>query len=640
MSIKKSIPIIVGLFTVNFLAFFMVLQTSGAYGQTSGRVQADVQRDLASALRVVRPLVRDDPQRAIKMLEALNEEYPTNPQVLVLMGEAHGVAGNTEAARRAYQTCLEHHPMHLQAGAALGLLYVQDGDTKSADATYDDLLERTQHGVNTYRTIASTLSRNGHVDLALRYYEEGRAKNKGDYILTLDIAYVHRSMGNHKQALIEYLQIIETSPKQHRLVKARIAELLRDGAADQGELTEVLEEDVGRKAPNRGVVMEILATTYLDRGMLESALDMAIQADEVTSTNGAVLFRLAELGVSEYRRQKRADKSGYFDLSLRALEAFLDAHPDAPQVPNAKLMLIELLVDLASGGIKAQPGVDLDAAVTRALNALDWLIASFPGTDYAEQAYLRKGDLVLRVQKKPKEALEIYRDGMVNARVYRTLFAERLGRVFLITEEYDEAQQHFGYLVNSDNEELQETGVFYSALMLVFVREYETARDTLTSLAEKNPSSQFTNDAIELAWIIEEGLRGDQRVLHGYARALQSELADDTTRVMKELNDITGSTKDTPLRARALIRVGELYEAQASYEEAIRAFETFLSDYPDDGRVADVSRKIGRVYENGYGNMELALDTYEDILLAHPYYIFLDEVREDVTRIRELMGEK
>jgi tetratricopeptide (TPR) repeat protein len=327
-------------------------------------------------------------------------------------------------------------------------------------------------------------------------------------------------------------------------------------------------------------------------------------------------------------------------LTLRALEAFLDAHPDAAQVPNAKLILIELLVDLGSGRIKGQPGIDLDAAVARALDALDWLIASFPGTEYAEQAYLRKGDLVFRIQKKPNEALEIYRDGMVNSRFYRTLFAERLGRVYLVTEDYDEAMQHFNYLATSNSEELQETGVFYSALMFVFVREYETARDTLTSLAEKNPSSQFTNDAIELAWIIEEGLQGEQRILNGYARALQAELADDTTHVIEELRDITRNNKEAPLRARALIRLGELYEAQARYGDAIEAFETFLTDYPDDGRVAEVSRKIGRVYETGYGNMELALETYEEILLAHPYYMFMDEVREDVTRIRELMGEK
>jgi tetratricopeptide (TPR) repeat protein len=386
--------------------------------------------------------------------------------------------------------------------------------------------------------------------------------------------------------------------------------------------------------------MEVLATVYLDRGMFESALDMAIRADEGKNSNGVVLFILAQRTIQEYKRKPPAERADYFDLGLRALEAYLDGHPNSPQVPTAKLMLIELLVDLAAGRVKGRPGIELEAAVTRALDALDWLIESFPGTDYAEQAYLRKGDVVFRVQRQPERALEIYEEGMRNARVYRTTFAERLGRVYLITERYEQAQEHFNVLVKSNNQDLRETGEFYSGLMLTLVGEYETASDTLTSLAERSPSSQLTNDAIQLAWIIEEGLKGDQRVLNGYVRALRSELADDTTGVVGELTGIVTLPADTPLRARALIKLGEVYQGQGQHDQALEMFETFVADYPEDIRLADTQRKIGQVYEDGYGNMDLALDTYEDILLSYPYYIFLDEVREDVTRIRELLGEE
>jgi tetratricopeptide (TPR) repeat protein len=302
-------------------------------------------------------------------------------------------------------------------------------------------------------------------------------------------------------------------------------------------------------------------------------------------------------------------------------------------------VLIELLVDLASGRVRAQASTDLASAVPRALDALDWLIESFPGTDYAEQAYLRKGDLILRVQKDPKKALEVYKRGMSTARFYRTMFAERLGRVYLIIEDYEEAQKHFEQLVKSNNEELRDTGIFYGALMLTFVREYESARDTLTSLAEQNPSSQFANDALELAWVIEEGLQGDQRVLNSYTRALQSELADDSTRVIAELRRVSASTVDTPLRRRGLIRLGEFYQAQGKYDAALESYQTFVRDYPEDGQIAEAHRKIGQLYEKGYRNMELALETYESILITHPYYIFLDEVRDDVTRIRTLIEE-
>jgi tetratricopeptide (TPR) repeat protein len=609
------------------------------YAQTPTRLDADVRTDLASALRVARPLIREDPQRAIQLLKKLEEEYPTNSQVLLLLGEAYRVSGDAVAAQQSYEKCLQHHPTHLQAGASLGLLYAQDGNDAKAEATFEELLERTAHGVNTYRTIASTLSRHGYVDRALSYYEKGRAKNKQNYILTLDIAYVHKSMGNYKQSLTEYLLVIETAPKQHRLVKSRIADLLHDPAADQEALIGILEKQVTKDAPNRTIIMEILATTYLDRGMLESALDMAILADEGEGSTGVVLFNIAELTIQQYQSQPPGERARYFDMGLRALEVYLDRHPESPQVPSAKLMLIELLVELASGRVKGRPSMELQAAIVRALNALDWIIESFPGTDYAERAFLKKGDVVFRIQNQPEKALEIYKLGMRSSRFHRTAFAERLGRVYLIVERYDEAQEHFAQLVNSEDPDLHETGVFYSGLMLSFTKDYEAARDTLTALAEANPSSQFTNDAIHLAWVIEEGLQGDQRVLGGYITALRSELADDSLRAMSELEKIAELPIDTPLRPRSLIKLGEMYQGQGDYDVALKTFETFVADYPQDTRSADVYRKIGQVYEDGYGNVDLALKKYEDILVSFPYYIFLDEVREDVTRLRAHQGE-
>jgi tetratricopeptide (TPR) repeat protein len=274
----------------------------------------------------------------------------------------------------------------------------------------------------------------------------------------------------------------------------------------------------------------------------------------------------------------------------------------------------------------------------RALNALDWLIDSFPGTDYAEQAYLRKGDVVFHVQKQPEKALAIYTKGMQISRFYRTDFAERLGKVYLITGEYDQARVHFAQLINSNNSDLRDTGIYYSGLMLAFTKQYETARDTLTSLAEGNPSSAFTNDAIELAWIIEEGLKGEQQFLNAYVRSMQFELAEDTTHAVGELKKIVAQPAETPLRGRSLIRLGELYSGQDLNDQALEMYDAFVLSYPSDIRVADVKRKIGQVHERGQGNYDLALKTYEGILLDYPHYIFLDEVRADVNRIRAMQG--
>lgn len=593
----------------------------------------ELQDDLASALRVIKPIVREDPRRAILMLERLDEQYPGHARVLLLLGDTYQHVGELDKARAAYERCLQAHPVHLQAGAALGALYIHMGQRDKGLAVFNNLLAQAGHSVAAYRTIGSVLSRRGHYDMALETYRQGREHNAGNFILTFDIAYLEKSMGNYEGSLREYLSLVEKEPGQRRLARTKILELLRDPTADRAELTGILRTTA--EAPGaHPEVLSVLATVYLEQGMLESALEMALEAEQRGGSDGQVLFNLAELTIGEYQRPRNPEKAAYFNLALRAIEAFLEGYPDSKQLPRAKLMLIDLLVDLAAGRVTAPATTDVEGTIDRALEALDWLIESFPNTEWAEQAYLKKGDVVLNLQKDAVQAKDLFEKGARTARTYRTMFAERLGRVYLILDEYDKAESHLTRLVRTHSGELAETGVFYSGLMLSFKGQYEAARDTLTALAEGNPSSQFTNDAIELAWIIEEGLQGDKTMLEHFLAAIKLELAADTTGIIAELRPISRSPVETPLRSRALIKLGDTYVASRQYDRALETFETFVADYPGEILLPDVHRRIGQVYEYGYGKKRLALRKYESILMLYPYYIFLDEVRSDVNRLR------
>jgi tetratricopeptide (TPR) repeat protein len=608
---------------------------AAARAQTPQTPSPAAGRSLAAALRVVRPLLREDPEKAIQVLVNINKQYPTSPQVLNLLGDSYLVVGRTDSAVAVYRRCLRTHPTNVKAGAALGTLFIQMDQREQGDRVFQELLSRTGNSINTYRNIGSTLSKNRYYDLALGMYEEGRRKNTNNYVLTLDIAHLHRTMGNFQAALDEYLFVIDTSPKHYRLARDKILELARDSRATPDDLLTRLRTESERERPHRKFVMNILSLAYLEQGMIESALEIALDAEEVGVSDGKVLFNLAERTITEYRHRFSGDRAKYFDLALRSIEAFLEGHPTSPQMPRAKLMLIDLLVDLAEGRVENRPGLPLETATNNAIGALDWVIATFPGTDHAESAYLKKGDVVLRLKKNPQEALEIYKLGLSKARFQPASFAERLGRLYLVIGEYENAAEYFGQLIKQPTEEIREAGVFYAGLLLGIQGEYETARDTLVSLAEGNPASQFANDAIQLAWVIEEGLQGDQKILDSYIGALEFEVADDTTAAVKELGSIVAKPVHTPLRSRALFRIGELYQASGALDEAIETYNAFVREYPTDIRVPDAHRRMGQVYEHGYGNMDLALKKYEDILLTYPHYIFLDEVREDVTRLRD-----
>ena len=101
---------------------------------------------------------------------------------------------------------------------------------------FRDLLERTKYGVNSYRTIASTLASQGYYDEALRLYREGRERNRNNYRLTIDIAYLEKTMGNYEGALEEYLRLLRVSPRHQGLARTKMLELTKDPEADSDNL--------------------------------------------------------------------------------------------------------------------------------------------------------------------------------------------------------------------------------------------------------------------------------------------------------------------------------------------------------------------------------------------------------------------
>jgi tetratricopeptide (TPR) repeat protein len=293
---------------------------SAPRAQAPTLTEQNKRRNLSSSLRSIRPMMRDDPQRAIQMLHNLEREYPYNTQVLNLLGETFHVNGQIDSAIAVYKRCHTARPNDIRSGAALGTLFIKNDQRQMGEAVFTDLITRTKGSINTYRTIGSALSRNRFYDQALAMFEEGRRVNNDNYILTLDIAHLLRSMGDLSGALDEYVHLINTSPKHYKLARDRILELLRDPRAETDPLLEQLAQTAAAESPYRRSALETLALAYLERGMIENALDAALTAEAIGPSDGKVLFTLADKTVAEYRRRPYNEKGRYFDMALGCLE--------------------------------------------------------------------------------------------------------------------------------------------------------------------------------------------------------------------------------------------------------------------------------------------------------------------------------
>ena len=78
---------------------------------------------------------------------------------------------------------------------------------------------------------------------------------------------------------------------------------------------------------------------------------------------------------------------------------------------------------------------------------------------------------------------------------------------------------------------------------------------------------------------------------------------------------------------------GKFSEAVENYEKALERLQLFTGDYSGHHLRPDVHRAIARVYEYGLDQTDLALREYQTILIKYPNYLFIDEVRTDITRL-------
>jgi tetratricopeptide (TPR) repeat protein len=583
-----------------------------------------------------------DPQRSLDILRDLDRQFPDNDRIVFRLGHTFQVMGRSDSAVVYYRRALSLNPRNMEAGKSLGTIYLSEDRRDDAIIVFDQLLSANGYSVGAYKAVGNSLRELGQYEEALAVLSEGRNRGKQYFVLTLEIADLHRSARQYEDALDEYLRYVDARRGNYRFTRDRVTEMMRE-VDDAGRivLIEALDDRLESGAGNRYVTLDILAAMYLEQGLLEQSLDKAIQADGEKESDGTVLLTFADQVISTAEAKPREERRRYLDLGIRALDAFANNHPTASGTDRAKYMLATIYVRFGSGKVPGVTSAETLGWIKKAIQEYTELAKRYSGSEYAELANLERGDLLLHKMKQPGRALEAYKVGAVNSRRYGDVFAARIADVYLGTGEYDNGEHYFVSLERSGIYELAQTGMYYTGLLLAFRGEYDTARDTLTALAEGDPASPYSNDAIAAAWLIEEGLQFESAWLDAFMSAWQSEMLGDTAAVISKLESVVAGPVYDSLRPRALFKLGRTLAESGDLDGALDRYKRFLKEYPDSPLRPDVQRSIAAVYEFGYEEYERALREYEAVLMLYPDYAFLDEVRKDIRRLRFIVeGEE
>jgi tetratricopeptide (TPR) repeat protein len=598
--------------------------------------QYEITSRLAEALRYL----SSDPERSLGILRSLDQKFPYNARVVYRIGYAFQVMGETDSAQVYYRRVLDIEPRSIEAGKALGTMYLAQDRRDEAMAEFNKLLSANGYNVSAYKAVGNALHDSGRYQEALDIYTEGRGRSKNHFVLTLEIAELHRSAKQYVDALQEYLYYVDGRRGNYSVTRDRIMAMMRDvDRAEREAVIETLDSRLESGAGNRYVTLDILAATYLEQGLLEPALEMAIRADGEKESDGTVLLALADQVLVAAQARTHGDQRRYLELGVRALEAFSRNHPKAAGTDRAKYMLATIYVEFGT-----ENGVTADESrswIAKAIAEYDEISRRYSNSEYAERANLERGDLLLHKLKNPRKALEAYKVGAVNSRRYGDVFASRIADVYLGTGEYADAEHYLVSLMGSGVYELQQTGWYYTGVLLAFRGQYDIARDTLTALAEGDPASPYANNSIETAWVVTEALMFGDDSLPIFMSARQSQMVGDTATVIAKLETIANGSLNDPLRPRAMYQLGQTLFASGNFDGSLTRHKQFLKEYTKDPLRPEVQRAIAEVYEFGYEEYDKALREYEVVLMLYPDYVFLDEVREDVRRLRFIVeGEE
>ena len=593
--------------------------------------------DLVEAMR----LVNVNPQAALVLLHQMNARNPRRDEILTRLAYALQVVEKPDSAAHYYRVALEVSPLNLEAGKALGSIYFSQGKETQALQVFDRLLEANQHNLAAYKMVASAIRDLGRPDEAVIMLEKGRtrarAKDPNSRMVgtfTIEIAASYKQMGDTRRAMDEYLDYAAAEPKNFRFVRDRMLGVLRDDDKNREALVGYMKTRVERGGAGSFVAADVLAAHFIERGLLENSLEMALRADADKLADGATLLSIGEDAIAGAETRPRIERGRYYDLALRSLEAYTQRHPRSPSMDKARYLLAGVYAAYGSGVNVMVAPVERSAYLERAVTEYAAVSQKYPGGEFGEDAFIQRGDVLLRKLKRPQDALEAYRTGSVNARQKGGAYAGRIAAVYIGTSANADAEKYLTALSKSSSPDLAQAGQYYAGVYLTTQHKYEAARDTLTALAEAAPFSPYTNDAIEVAWVLQEGLQLESKSLDDYSESLKADMVGDTTTVVTHLKNIVARGAEDPLRPRAMRQLGLVLFETGSYEASIAMLRKFIEEYPKEDACPAVQRSIGRAYEIGLGRYAEALKEYENVLVAYPQYTMLDDVRHDVERVR------
>lgn len=502
-------------------------------------------------------LQQGDYEKAYELFEELHHD---NPDTYIFFEKLTECLINLKQYDKAIELAEEsdageRYPV--QGGIRVGEIYHIKGDTAQAYEIWDEISENSSGNIQVYLTLARTMSERRAFNRAIDIYEkagkmypEGSGAFPGSTVVLMELANTHMQAGNYEEAVREYLKLVKEHPDRISHVQSTLLRFNDDYLYDIAilEIGDFLDE-LPVENPSHRSLHQLELWLLLERELYERALITAKNYEEQQSQISYSLYGLGTKLLSERK----------FSLAERAFAYYVNQSHELARYQSME-ELANVYIEWANhlSNYNLANHSRRDSLYKKAYDTLNQLSAEAPYYQNRNRVLITQSELALDYLHDSAQArnylakLESQSDSSYLA---RRNYLE--GRIKLYKKDYARARIAF---TKSNKQErtgtLAEKTRYYLALTDFYAGDYEFAKIQLSALERQN-TSYFANDAVQLRVWIQEGLHADStgEVLTPFARAVEHFSQGENRQAIHALKPLLDAEAYHPLVDEALLEL-------------------------------------------------------------------------------------
>jgi len=509
----------------------------------------------------------------------------------------------------------------------LGYVYYRSGNQSKAKKLYEEALKKLAPNQQQVFDLANAFITRGENEYAVSTYLKGRQLLDNSYPFSLELAAVYERMGDFKNAMEEYLNLLDFNKSYLNTVQDRIQMTLSfDVNNEKNETFRKVVLSRAQKNPDNSNYAELLWWYSIQQKDFDLAFIQARALDRRYKENGDKLINLANLAVSNER----------YDVAIECYQYIVSKGAGSP---NYRLGRRELANTRYLKVISepSPPRTQLELLDKEFTDEL-----AYAGEDPENISIIKNlAHIKAFYLGKTQESIDLLNHaiGMAGVSVAdRDRCKIELADILLFTGEvweatllYQQAYQDF------KSDVLGQEAKFKNAKLSFYIGEFGWAKAQVDIL--KAATSKFiSNDAIALSLLISENYDPDSNTvgLTMYARADLLDYRNEEDLALLTLDSIPRIFGYHPILQYVQYKKAEIRRKQGHYAEADSLFLTLVQDYPDEILADEALMQAALLNEKQLKNREKAMSLYQELLDNYPGSIFVPDARQ---RFRSLRGD-